>query len=549
MGRRSCRLLLPICPLVLCLPGQQVPVIRTNVQVVEVSIVATDANGSPAEGLKAADFRVWDNGKEQTIATFEKISSQAAWSNAPLPPDTYSNRVGGEGSIGFGKTSRPQVLSMILLDAVNTKYRHQTVARRAVEKILEELQPGERIAIYALGSELRIIHDFSSDKASLLASLSAYHGEVPPQDDLLEDLEYTYRGILHQTPDRIACQQRTAPDTPIELAAKNARILDTLETLEAIANHVKGVPGRKNLLWVTGAFPAMVGQLALQGPIVAPSATSGIPSPYQSNKGYGDQMGRTMAALNDASVSVYPIDARGLSCNNEVIINTDTMRDFADATGGKAFYNRNDLPAGVRAALDDSHEVYMLTYSPTALAQDGALHTIRVQTARPGVHLRYRGGYIAPRKQEEDSAAAAADRLTSVLSSLLDASEIGILASAAESAGDRVRVAIHIDPADLNLTPKAAKWTGALRWQAIQLGAYGERLEGVSQTAEINLEQATYQRDLQQGLPLQIEFPRDPMAVAVRIGVADELGGHVGSVSVPLPLYRAEPSGHSVKER
>jgi len=182
-NRWYCVLLL-VCPLALCLRGYQEPVIRANVQRVEVGIVATDAKGAPTEGLGATDFRVWDNGKEQTIASFEKIAAGAVAAASPaaaLPPNTYSNRIGDTDSPGFGKTGRPQVLSMILLDAVNTKYRHQAVARLAVEKILNELQPGERIAIYALGSEFRTIHDFSSDQASLLASLNAYHGEVPPR--------------------------------------------------------------------------------------------------------------------------------------------------------------------------------------------------------------------------------------------------------------------------------------------------------------------------------------------------------------------------------
>jgi hypothetical protein len=37
-----------------------------------------------------------------------------------------------------------------------------------VETILGQIEPGERVAIYAIGRDFRVIHDFSSDRQSLL---------------------------------------------------------------------------------------------------------------------------------------------------------------------------------------------------------------------------------------------------------------------------------------------------------------------------------------------------------------------------------------------
>jgi len=127
-----------------------------------------------------------------------------------------------------------------------------------------------------------------------------------------------------------------------------------------------------------------------------------------------------------------------------------------------------------------------------------------------------------------------------VVSSPPDAPATGIQARVepGQGEGDDVSVAIHIDSAALNLVPSAGRWTGALRLEAMQLGAAGELLGGVSQAAEINLEPATYQRALRQGLPFEMKLPRDPAAVAVRIGVVDEHGGHAGSLSVRLPPQR-----------
>jgi VWFA-related protein len=130
------------------------------------------------------------------------------------------------------------------------------------------------------------------------------------------------------------------------------RILDTFSALEAIANHVKGIPGRKNLLWISAGFPLAIG-----------TPDTGGRADMSQVRTFGVEMERAVRALNSANIAVYPIDARGLSVGNPYI-NVSTMREMAQETGGTAYYNRNDLHRAVRTALDDSRDVYSLTYSP-----------------------------------------------------------------------------------------------------------------------------------------------------------------------------------------
>ena len=512
MTLRQAILLAAITPLLWALGSEQDLLLRSNVRVVEVSIVATDAKGAPVEGLQAKDLQIWDNGKEQTIASFEKIRSAMPAIAAGLPPRTYSNRIGNAGQIG--KAGKPQILSLILLDAINTKYRLQTSSRTAVENILAKMGPEELVAVYALGAHLTTIHDFSADKASLLAKVKAYPGESSAYESSLPDFGFGESGHTDGRP-------------PSVMAALDAeRILGTLKALEIIAGQMKGIEGRKNLLWVSGGFPMATDGFFGENPR----------SPYFQQ--FTPQVRRSLSILSDANVSVYPIDARGLPAGKNstgAAANIVTMKVVADATGGKAFYNRNDISEGVRTALDDSRVVYELTYTPQEVAADGSYHAIRVACSRKDVHLRYRQGYNAPGKEEPD-AVGSGDRLKELVAAPLDASEIGIQATLepASDASNEVHIVVHIDPTGLNLIPNAEKWTGALRLEAMQLGAAGELLGGVQQSAELNLEQASYRRALQEGLPLDIKIPRAPDATAVRIGVVDERGGHVGSVSVPL---------------
>jgi hypothetical protein len=101
--------------------------------------------------------------------------------------------------------------------------------------------------------------------------------------------------------------------------------------------------------------------------------------------------------------------------------------------------------------------------------------------------------------------------------------------------GNDVDVVIHVDPADLSLAHTTERWTGSLRLVGMQIGATGERHEGQSQTAQLDLLPATYQRALEQGVRLELRLKREPSAVAVRVAVVDERGARVGSLSVPLP--------------
>src|SRR5512146_2575022 len=98
---------------------------------------------------------------------------------------------------------------------------------------------------------------------------------------------------------------------------------------------------------------------------------------------------RTWQVLNDANMSVYTVNARGLVANSSEMYQAGTytgytrpgnlvqrwreeelkfgdtiatMRSFAEMTGGKAYVNTNDLTSSFRDAADDSSHYYMLGY-------------------------------------------------------------------------------------------------------------------------------------------------------------------------------------------
>jgi hypothetical protein len=133
--------------------------------------------------------------------------------------------------------------------------------------------------------------------------------------------------------------------------------------------------------------------------------------------------------LSDAQVAVYPVDARALGNNTIYGVGSNpnpmaggnavdatlrggmgasmagdaddrmaahtTMNDLADKTGGRAFYNRNDLDRAILESMDDGSTYYTLGYYPDDKRWNNQFRNIHVKVNHPGVKLHYRAGYFA----------------------------------------------------------------------------------------------------------------------------------------------------------
>ena len=351
---------------------ESVPTIRTSTQVVLVPIVATRPNGSTVKDLRPSELRVFDNGKSQSVLSFERIDDGSAMPD--IKPGTSNLPISSV-------ANRYPHFSIILLDALNTAWSDQVYARRAVEHLLDSLPPGERTALFALGSRLYLLHDFSSNPEELRAALhklsdsAPNHGTVPSSDSPYS-AAVTYSALASFS--NLTHAREVASGFEARFYLRN-RILQTLAALSAIARLAKNIQGQKDLLWVTSAFPLMV---------------HGRDDALDSDS-YYEQEQQTTRELSSAGLRVYPIDARGLSSNPNAVVNIATMQRFAADTGGEAFCNNNDLSSLMRQALKDSRAGYLLTYTPRNFRVDGSFHTIRIRVSRSGVHLRYRPGYYA----------------------------------------------------------------------------------------------------------------------------------------------------------
>jgi VWFA-related protein len=150
-------------------------------------------------------------------------------------------------------------------------------------------------------------------------------------------------------------------------------------TLGSIARQIFSVPGRKALIWVTDRPGDFYGW-----PIRWPGLSS------------SDRldMERSIYLMNSAGIAVYPIAAEGVDKRSSTFEGA-AMTRLASRTGGRAFFNRNDIETGIRHALDDSRYSYELTYYPQHNQWNGEWGGLKVTVDRPDVNVLARGGYFA----------------------------------------------------------------------------------------------------------------------------------------------------------
>jgi VWFA-related protein len=515
----------------------QPPVFRVATRLVQVSLVVHDRHGQPVTDLKKEDFAVTERGKPQTISFFAMEAVDRTATPAPsLPPHIFTNVVTRQAGV-------PTNVTVILLDLLNTSFVNQQYARKALVKFLGQIQPQDRIALYALGHRsLTLLHDYTSDASSLVGRLNKTGGEIPSQLDASTIDSDSQQELRALGLDDLADANEQAADF---FAA--GRVVNTLATLEAIAQHLSGVPGRKNLIWLSGGFPLTIGFDEM------PEIGS-----TRDQRTFTREMDAAVRALNSSGVAVYPVDARGLmvmpgfsadtrnapslaapprSRLAPIQANIDSMKEIADRTGGRAAYNTNDLARAVRRAIDDARVTYTIGYYPADDTPDGRFRDIKVKTSRPGLDVRYRKGYFALRPLDTTEKTRKADMRAAVWSPL-ESTAVAMTARVdfMESAQtDGISVALQIDPATVAFRKEGERWKAELDVVYVQKDERGEmRGDGINDRISLALTDATYADVVNRGILSQRRMPRRTGAVSLRVVVRDAGTGSTGSVTIPF---------------
>jgi VWFA-related protein len=492
------------------------PALKSNTRLVVVDVVATDRNGQPVSGLTAEDFTILEDRKPQKISDFSFQHPEPTLMQATLrlPLNVVSN-------IPQHKASS---LNVILLDTLNGDFAGHVQAQDALIKYLETAQLSQPMAIFALQEKLVLLHDFTTDNEALRSVVQKFR--PPARANAAESLEsrasaFTTKGDFH---------------------TDNRNIEATLTGLHGLARTLGGYPGRKNVIWLSESFPLVLApETAVRDSIGQASLGDGItrmPTQFdvlqQSNptQDYAGLVRKVAEAMTNAQVAVYPVDSTALT-KDDHLASQHTMNNLAESTGGKAFYNRNDLIVGLRTSLEDGATYYTLTYYPDNKNWDGKFRVITVKSARPGVNLRYRLGYYAvdPEVTAKEESKLLAEDFSRALT--LDAPAItAVLFQAGvvpPASGGKVGVNFAIDPHTLAFE----KSENGLEHASVACVVWAFSGKGDPQRAEGNinadLKPDVYAQVMKSYLPCQRTLNLKPGKYTLKLGVLDRITNHIGT--------------------
>ena len=490
-----------------------------------LDVTAVDANGQPVHGLTQADFTLLEDGKAQPIRNFEEVISRPTGSPHELPPNVYTS---------FQPPPPSNAVNILLLDLeneapvdntnpmqVSRSMALQSRVKAAAKEAILNMPEGTRVAVIAMTYNLRMVQSFTADRDLLAAAIDA----VPYDTDGNGDPQ---------------CMQ------------SNSRNQSVLETFSRIAIDSSSIHGRKNLIWFSTGNPAIT--IANDRPPCLPDYTTSLSHAYD--------------LLTAAEVSVYPVDARGASRLGDGQLSEEMV---AEATGGVAYSETNDMATAVDKALVNGSNYYSMSYIPPSIKYDGAYHRIDVKVDRPGVSVTFRKGYY-----DDDTSKmkmppglslsatpppAAGGNMKAPMSRGLPTSsdilfDIEVLPSTTPRKpgapplgtlnpslqGKRftrygLQYAVPSKQIDFKDGSKQGH-NGNLDFDIAVYDSNDKLLTGLSQVVKVNLSDEKYKEMLANQEPIklyqQIDLP--PGALFLRVGVLDHNSDKVGTLELPLKV-------------
>jgi VWFA-related protein len=554
-------------------PAQPIPVVHMTSNLVMVDVVVTNKEKA-VHGLDRSKFRLFEDGREQSIANFDEYQPDAvpAALHAPpvLPPHTYSNTPYYPAN---------DVVNVLLLDALNTPQADQMRTRQQMIEYMGKIQPGTMMAVFTLSSRLRMVTGFTADVAQQVKALDnpqTTHASLAEanQQTVNDQIASAANAAMIRGGATTAAHLRQFA-TDLNASQTGQQVSITLEALRQLARYMSGIPGRKNLIWFSGSFPLSL------------SPASGGRS-FRGVTDYEADVRQTSQLLSAARVAVYPVDAQGLTSlpsfdanysgrvtpggrvgrNNsqftqQVAAEEGSMELIAEQTGGQAYVGTNGLKEAVAKAVENGASYYTIAYVPDAKQIDGKFHAINVRLDSAHYKLAYRRGYYAdsadkPTANNPGKSSILAEAIvfdtppaTQILfkARVLPASDpqfagaklpngpAGEMTATLKGETHRYVADLVIDAhtLDLEKTPDGLHHV-AIECVVVGYDGDGNRLNWEDATFTVALRPEQYAGILATGLPLRMQLDLPAGRAFLRVAVKDISADHSGSLEVPLAV-------------
>jgi VWFA-related protein len=370
--------------------AQPEDVIRITVNLVQVDAVVIDAEGRLVDDLKAADFEIRQDGKQQVITNFSYINTRPGQS-------TIRTAVVSSGKKNANNPAAPPPVPLrtdqvrrtfaLVVDDLALAAENVPAVRTALGKFVDQdMQPGDLAAVITTGTGMGALQQFTTDKRLLHTAI--------------DHIKYNSFGRVGPSSFPAIGSGGGGSRT---LNAERRSILNagSLGAITNIVNGLRDLPGRKTVVLFSEDLHLLAGGQ------VDPRAQ--------------EQLDRLTDAAGRAAVVISSIDPRGLQTlqlsaadsprnparagnipmqrATQMFYSQDGMVRLAEATGGTFAHDNNDIAGALHRVVEDSNGYYLIGYHPAAATFDQKtgrplFHKVTVHVKRAGLTVRSRTGFL-----------------------------------------------------------------------------------------------------------------------------------------------------------
>ncbi len=331
---------------------------------VDVPVAVVNAQGQPVPGLAANHFQLAVDGKQTPISGVQQVQVAAV---QPLPLNAaFSSNMNVDPASNDNRV-------VLLLDFVNMNvgnYQGTVQAAQYLQKNLalamqNSLPMGEPLGVYGLAPKLTQFGAFTPNRNALNATLGLLSSWMvhTPGKDQAQSATGKFPILMSSGIIRYV----NAPDTDVQ-----TRGFATLNGLKDLARVFRGRGGHTTVIWLTHDLTPVI-----PGDVISST-----------------DVNRTIDALNDANVSLYPVDIVNVEPSVPDALrqynpaNANLMRTFANRTGG-ALLAGSGFEGTISQAVREWSNFYDLKFDPSSKGNDSRTnnHSLRV-TVNAGQHAQ-----------------------------------------------------------------------------------------------------------------------------------------------------------------
>jgi VWFA-related protein len=507
-----------------------------NSELVLVNVVVRDKSGKFVSNLPKDAFTVLEDGKPQTISSFDFETTdlvalpavpQQQLLTLPAPAATApATPVAAPGTIDLNNRR----LVVLFFDLTSLDEIDTDAAVKAAENYVEkQMTPADMVGVVALGSSLSLLQDFTSDRAQLSKALAK--------------LSYSGEGFAEGS----AGDSSSGPDTGAAFTPDDSEFNSfntdrRLQALQALSESMARIEQKKSIIYFS----------------------SGMNGTGLENRA---QLRNTINGAVSSNVSIYPMDSRGLQAMvpggeasqasmrgtgaysgramqasfDSNFNSQETLATLASDTGGRAFLDSNDFSQVFNRVQADTSAYYLLGYRSTNTVRDGRYRKLTVRLNDPNLKdakLEFRRGYYAPRDFAHSGREDREQQLRDELASDLSSTDLDVYLSAAYFRLDKDRfyvpVSLLVPGSQIPFTRSSDKDKATLDIIGLVRDELNRPVGTVRDTVKLNVDesQAVQRRNVQ----YQTGFTLPPGNYRLKFVLRENQSGRMGSFETDISI-------------